>query len=166
MVIGLFLNLRPRRNHTAYLNIYLQGASGKTLGGESRTQNHKAVMQRASGCAHPLGGAHGRTGWQQSIIERGPRTLQDALHAPSTRPLTQGESPLLQPQRPGAPVKAWEAGSSPLQRPWWAGTATTPSQAPGCPHCPRWTEGRSKHSMCARTARAEEAARKRKPSGN
>lgn len=79
-------------------------------------QNHKAVMQRDSGGTRQL--AAGWRGWQQSIMEREPHSPhaapQDELRA-IHRPLTQGESPLLQPQRPGSrrqSLGSWQLSAS------------------------------------------------------
>ena len=131
-------------------------------------QNHKAVMQRDA--AARIGSA---AGWERLAAKHNRAgSAYSAWYstrparAPSTGLLPKASPLSCSPSVPAAPVKAWAAGSSPLQRPWWAATATPPSPAPGCSHCPRGTEGRSKHGMCAGTARVQEAARKQRPSGN
>lgn len=132
-------------------------------------RNHPTDMQRSSRCTHQACLA---LGWERPAAvhsnSRGIHAVREAPHGGLTRATHPASYPgrVPSPVAPGSrqpwgsDVNALAGGSCPLQRPWWPGTETPQSQAPGRPASAGWRQGREPRGMCARTARAEEAARR------
>lgn len=120
MVISLFLNLRPRRNHTESLNIYPKALEEKALGEESRVRTHRQLCGdqpfRQQLCW--LRGVGRR-----QITEQGPRPVHDApnlgspRHPPGSYPgrVPSPEARVL--ATPSSSVKAWAGRHGPLHSP-------------------------------------------------